>query len=167
MVPDILVNNAGNAGPTTPVHEVSDDAWDSIVRVHLNGTFYCIREALKRMLPCGRGSIITIGSIAGTRGLPGAAAYTASKGGIIALTKGVAHEVAKAGIRVNCIAPGWTDTPILTNLSEEARERALQAIPLGRLGTPDEIAAVALFLAGDESSYLTGQVISPNGGSYT
>ena len=165
--PEILVNNAGNAVPSTPTHEVSDEAWDAIVHVHLNGTFYGTREALKRMLPRGRGSIINFGSVVGLRGLPGGAAYTASKGAIAAMTKGVAREVAKAGIRVNCIAPGWIETPILDNVSQDSRERLAQSIPMGRLGTPEEIAAVAVFLASDEASYLTGQVISPNGGWYT
>jgi NAD(P)-dependent dehydrogenase (short-subunit alcohol dehydrogenase family) len=165
--PEILVNNAGNAVPSTPVHEVSDEAWDAIVHVHLNGTFYGTREALKRMLPRGRGSIINFGSVVGLRGLPGGAAYTAGKGAIAAMTKGVAREVAKAGIRVNCIAPGWIETPILTNLDQDSRDRLLQSIPMGRLGTPEEIAAVAVFLASDEASYMTGQIISPNGGWYT
>ncbi len=165
--PEILVNNAGNAAPSTPTHEVSDEAWDAIVHVHLNGTFYGTREALKRMLPCGRGAIINFGSVIGLRGLAGAAAYGASKGAIMALTKGVAREVAKAGIRVNCIAPGWIETPMLANVAGEARDRLTQSIAMGRLGTPEEVAAVAVFLASDESSYLTGQVISPNGGWYT
>jgi NAD(P)-dependent dehydrogenase (short-subunit alcohol dehydrogenase family) len=165
--PEVLVNNAGNAAPSTPTHEVSDEAWDAIVHVHLNGTFYGTREALKRMLPRGRGSIINFGSVLGLRGLPGGAAYTASKGAIAALTKGIAREVAKAGIRVNCLAPGWIETPILANVAQDSRERLMQTIPMGRLGTPEEIAAVAAFLASDEASYMTGQVISPNGGWYT
>jgi NAD(P)-dependent dehydrogenase (short-subunit alcohol dehydrogenase family) len=146
---------------------VSDEAWDAIVHVHLNGTFYGTREALKRMLPRGRGSIINFGSVVGLRGLPGGAAYTASKGAIAALTKGVAREVAKAGIRVNCLAPGWIETPILDNVAQDSRDRLVQSIPMGRLGTPEEIAAVAVFLASDEASYMTGQIISPNGGWYT
>jgi NAD(P)-dependent dehydrogenase (short-subunit alcohol dehydrogenase family) len=166
-VSEIVVNNAGNAAPNTPTHEVSDDAWDAIVRVHLNGTFYGTREALRRMLPRGRGVIINFGSVLGLRGLPGGAAYTACKGAIASLTKGVAREVAKEGIRVNCIAPGWIETPILDNVAAGGRERLAQSIPMGRLGTPEEIAAVAAFLASDEASYLTGQVISPNGGWYT
>jgi NAD(P)-dependent dehydrogenase (short-subunit alcohol dehydrogenase family) len=166
-VPEILVNNAGNAAPGMPTHEVSDEAWDAIVRVHLNGTFYGTREALRRMLPRGRGVIINIGSVLGLRGLPGGAAYTASKGAIAALTKGLAREFAEAGIRVNCIAPGWIETPILDNVAAGGRERLVKSIPMGRLGTPEEIAAVAAFLASDEASYLTGQIISPNGGWYT
>ena len=165
--PAILVNNAGNAAPSTPTHEVSDEAWDAIVRVHLNGTFYGTREALRRMLPRGRGVIINLGSVVGMRGLPGGAAYTASKGAIAAFTKGVAREVAKEGIRVNCIAPGWIETPILENVAAEGRERLMKTIPMGRLGTTEEIAAVAAFLASDEASYMSGQIISPNGGWYT
>jgi NAD(P)-dependent dehydrogenase (short-subunit alcohol dehydrogenase family) len=165
--PDILVNNAGNAAPDTPTHQVSDEAWDAIVHVHLNGTFYGTREALRRMLPRGRGVIINFGSVVGLRGLPGGAAYTAAKGAIASLTKGVAREVAKDGIRVNCIAPGWIETSMLDNLAAGARERLAQSIPMGRLGTPDEIAAVAVFLASDEARYVTGQIISPNGGWYT
>ena len=164
---DILVNNAGNAGQElTPVHDVTDEMWDSIIDVHLNGTFYCTREALKRMLPRGRGAIINLGSVAGLGGLPGAASYTAAKGAIIAFTKGVAQEVAPYGIRVNCIAPGWIETPILNSLPEDMRPMMVQMTPLGRIGTPDEVAAVALFLAGDDSSFVLGQTISPNGGMY-
>jgi NAD(P)-dependent dehydrogenase (short-subunit alcohol dehydrogenase family) len=166
-VPEILVNNAGNAAPSTPTHDVTDEAWDAIVRVHLNGTFYGTREALRRMLPRGRGVLINIGSVLGMRGLPGGAAYTAAKGAIAAFTKGLAREVAESGIRVNCIAPGWIETPILDNVDAGGRERLAKSIPMGRLGTPDEIATVAAFLASDEASYLTGQVISPNGGWYT
>jgi NAD(P)-dependent dehydrogenase (short-subunit alcohol dehydrogenase family) len=166
-VPAILVNNAGNAAPETPTHEVSDEAWDAIVHVHLNGTFYGTREALKRMLPRRQGSIINFGSVIGLRGVPGTAAYTAAKGAIASLTKGVAREVAKTGIRVNCIAPGWMETPMLSHLEAESRERLLRSIPMGRFGTPEDIAALALYLASDEANYMTGQVISPNGGWYT
>jgi NAD(P)-dependent dehydrogenase (short-subunit alcohol dehydrogenase family) len=165
---DILVNNAGNSGGgLSGVQEISDDQWASRLAVHLNGTFYCTREALKRMLPRKQGAIITMGSVAGLKGLAGAAAYTAAKGGIIAFTKGVALEVAASGIRVNCIAPGWIDTPMLAGLSEDLRSGIAKTTPLGRLGTPAEIASVAAFLASDESSFVVGQTISPNGGIYT
>ncbi len=165
---DIMVNNAGNAGHLTPVHEMSDEQWDSIIQVHLNGTFYCTREAIKRMLKQGRGgAVINMGSVAALRGLPGAASYTAAKGAIVSFTKGVAQEVAAYGIRVNCIAPGWVETPILENIPDEMRPTMVQMTPLGRIGQPEEIAAVALFLASDESSFVIGQTISPNGGLYT
>ena len=164
---DILVNNAGNAvGGLRPTHEMSDEQWDAIIRVHLNGTFYCTREALGRMLPRGRGVVINLGSVAGLDGMAGAAAYTAAKGGVIALTKGLSQEVAPAGIRVNCIAPGFVNTPILDNLPAKLREGMVGLIPLGRIGEPEEIAATALFLACDDSAFITGQVISPNGGMH-
>jgi NAD(P)-dependent dehydrogenase (short-subunit alcohol dehydrogenase family) len=163
---DILVNNAGNAGELTPTHEETDEKWDSIIDVHLNGTFYCTREALRRMLARGAGSIVNLGSVAGLIGLPGAASYTAAKGAVISLTKGLAAEVAPYGIRVNCIAPGWIETPILNNLPPDMRPMMIQMTPLGRIGAPEEVASVALFLASDEASYVTGQVISPSGGMY-
>jgi NAD(P)-dependent dehydrogenase (short-subunit alcohol dehydrogenase family) len=168
---DIMVNNAGNAGPLKPVHEVTDEEWHAIVHVHLSGTFYCTREAVKRML--GRtlvgestGVVINIASVAALRGLPGGASYTAAKGAIVSFTKGVAQEYAARGIRVNAIAPGWVQTPILENIPEAMRPMIIAGTPLGRIGRPEEIAAVALFLASDESSYVIGQTISPNGGLY-
>ncbi|MFN7999920.1 MAG: SDR family NAD(P)-dependent oxidoreductase [Acidobacteriota bacterium] len=165
---DILVNNAGNAGQLTPVHQMTDEQWHGVVHVHLSGTFYCTREAIKRMLAQGRGgAVINLGSVAGLRGLPGGSSYTAAKGGIISFTKGVAQEYAAQGIRVNCIAPGWVETPILENLPDQIRPLMVANTPLGRIGTPEEIAAVALFLASDESSYVIGQTISPNGGLHT
>lgn len=164
---DILVNNAGNAEPELkPLQETSTERWYSILRVHLDGTFFCSREALRRMVPRRQGAIVNLGSVAGLGGLPGAAAYTAAKGGVIALTKGLAQEVAALGIRVNCIAPGWVETPILNNLPPSWRERMVTMTPLGRIGTPDEIAAVAAFLASDDASFILGQVVSPNGGMY-
>ncbi|AMV40826.1 SDR family oxidoreductase [Planctomyces sp. SH-PL62] len=166
MPPDVLVNNAGNASPPVPVHEMTDVMWDAKLRVHLDGTFYNTREALRRMLPRGRGVIVNITSVAALRGLPGGAAYTAAKGGIASFTKAVALEVAAAGVRVVAVAPGWIDTPILDNIPEASRAEIVGKIPLGRLGTPEEVAAVVAFLASDDAGYLTGQVISPNGGLY-
>lgn len=164
---DVMVNNAGNAGQLTPVHEMSDEQWNAIVKVHLGGTFYCTREAIKRMLAQGRGgSVINISSVAALRGLPGGSSYTAAKGGILAFTKGVAQEYAAHGIRVNGIAPGWVETPILENIPDAMRPMMVAGTPLGRIGKPEEIASVALFLASDESSFVIGQTISPNGGLY-
>jgi 3-oxoacyl-[acyl-carrier protein] reductase len=165
---DVLVNNAGNSGDgLTPTHEMTDRQWDTIIAVHLSGTFYCMREALRRMLHRKSGAIINLGSVAGLIGLPGAASYTAAKGGIISLTKGVAKEVAPYGIRVNCIAPGWIETPILDSLPQEMRPMMTQMTPLGRIGQPQEIAAAALFLASDDASFVIGQALSPNGGMHT
>lgn len=165
---DVLVNNAGQGGTLTPVHEMTDEMWDSIIATHLNGTFYCTREAIRRLLAReSGGAIINLGSVAGLRGLPGGASYTAAKAGIIGFTKGVAQEVARFGIRVNCIAPGWVETPILENLPPQMRDVIVQTVPLGRIGAPEDIAAVALFLASAESGYIIGQTISPNGGLHT
>jgi NAD(P)-dependent dehydrogenase (short-subunit alcohol dehydrogenase family) len=164
---DILINNAGLAEPALlPTHEVANERWDSMIRVHLNGSFYCVREALKRMLPCGRGAIINLGSVAGLNGLPGAAAYSAAKAGVIAFTKALSQEVAPKGIRVNCIAPGWINTQMLNCLPEKWRPGMISHTPLGRLGEPEDVAALALFLASEQSSFVTGQVISPNGGMF-
>lgn len=167
MPPEVLVNNAGNASPPTPVHETTDAAWGSKLRVHLDGTFYNTREALRRMYPRGRGVVINIASVAGLRGLPGGSAYSAAKGGIISFTKSVAHEAAAAGVRIVAVAPGWIDTPILNNLPDDMKAEIVSRIPQGRLGSTEEIAAVVAFLASDDASYITGQVISPNGGLYT
>ncbi len=165
---DIMVNNAGNAGQLTPVHEMTDEQWHIVVEVHLSGTFYCTREAVRRMLAQGRGGVvINMSSVAALRGLPGGSSYTAAKGGILSFTKGVAQEYAGQGIRVNAIAPGWVETPILENIPDAMRPMMIAGTPLGRIGRPEEIAAVALFLASDESSYLIGQMISPNGGLWT
>ncbi|MFN7947958.1 MAG: 3-oxoacyl-ACP reductase family protein [Blastocatellia bacterium] len=165
---DVLINNAGQGGTLTPVHEMTDEMWDAIIATHLNGTFYCTREAIRRMLAReSGGAVINLGSVAGLRGLPGGASYTAAKAGIIGFTKGVAQEVARFGIRVNCIAPGWVETPILENLPPQMRDVIVQSVPLGRIGQPEDIAAVALFLASAESGYIIGQTISPNGGLHT
>lgn len=164
---DCLVNNAGNAeSGLKPIQEVDDERWHAIIRVHLDGTFYCLREALRRMVPRQRGTIINLGSVAGLRGLGGTAAYSAAKGGVIALTKAISEEAAPKGIRVNCIAPGWIDTPILNYLPERWRPGMVRHTPLGRIGKPEEVAGVALFLASEDSGFVTGQVISPNGGMY-
>ncbi len=164
---DILVNNAGNVEKQlAPLAETTDETWYSVLRVHLDGTFFCARQALRRMVPRQQGVIVNFSSVAGLSGLPGASAYTAAKGAILALTKSLAQEVAPLGIRVNCIAPGWVETPILENLPQRWRDRMVPATPLGRIGRPEEIAGVALFLASDDSSFVIGQTISPNGGMY-
>ena len=163
---DILVNNAGQGGTLTPIHQLSDEAWQAMIATHLNGTFYCSREAINRMLSKQSGAIINVGSVAGLRGMPMGASYSAAKAGIIAFTKAVGQEVARFGIRVNCIAPGWVETPILDHLPDKLRDTMAQSVPLGRIGQPEEVAALALFLASEESSYIIGQVISPNGGGY-
>jgi len=185
---DILVNNAGIATLSETVKDnfsemiaelqssgrsstavgatrtMLDSQWRRTLSVHLDGTFYCTREALKVMEPRRTGRIINMASIAGTTGLLGSPDYSAAKAGIIGLTKSVAREVIGQGIYVNAIAPGYIDTPLLNVMPDVMRQLAVLQTPIGRLGTAQEVAAVALYLASDDSSYTVGQVLSPNGG---
>lgn len=163
---DILVNNAGIAGGGGPTRELSHDVWHRMLAVHLTGTFYCTQEALKVMEPRGWGRIINIASIAGITGIAGSAHYSAAKAGIIGFTKAVAREVAGRGIRVNAIAPGYIDTPLLRGIRQdpERYQRVVARNLLGRLGRPEEVASVAVYLATEEADFFVGQVFSPNGG---
>jgi 3-oxoacyl-[acyl-carrier protein] reductase len=146
---------------------LSDEAWGRMLAVHLNGTFYCTREALRLMSRVNRGAIVNISSVAGLMGIEVAPHYGAAKAGILGFTRSVAREVASRGIRVNAICPGFVDTPILDPFPPVTRLLAERQTPLGRLGRPEEIAAAALFLASDEASFVTGQWLSPNGGLLT
>lgn len=182
---DILVNNAGMVlvtedtkrrlaqaavdppGAATPIGATSgmtDSQWRRTLSVHLDGTFYCTREALAVMEARRSGRIINMASIAGTTGLLGFADYSAAKAGIIGFTKAVAREAIASGVYVNAIAPGFIDTPLLDVMDSAMRQATLARIPIGRLGTAAEVAALALYLASDDSTYMVGQVISPNGG---
>jgi NAD(P)-dependent dehydrogenase (short-subunit alcohol dehydrogenase family) len=143
--------------------ETTDDDWRRMIAVHLDGTFFCIREALKIMGPQLSGCIVNMGSIMGTAGGAGAAAYSAAKAGILGLTRSVAREVVTRNIRVNAIAPGWIDTNMTAPLGPLLPLIAAQT-PMGRLGEPDDIAWAAVYLASDEAKFVTGQVLSPNGG---
>jgi 3-oxoacyl-[acyl-carrier protein] reductase len=142
-----------------------DEEWRRMLAVHLDGTFFCTRAALRMMSPRCSGSIINMSSIMGTAGGAGAAAYAAAKAGILGFTRAVAREVASRGIRVNAIAPGWIDTD-LTRFLGEARPLVEMQTPLGRLGEPVDVAWAAVYLASDEAKFVTGQVLSPNGGWY-
>jgi len=146
---------------------MSDETWARMLAVHLNGTFYCTREALRLMSRVNRGVIVNISSVAGLMGIEAASHYGAAKAGILGFTRSVAREVASRGIRVNAICPGVIDTPILDALPPVARLIAERQTPLGRIGQPDEIAAAAAFLASDEAGFITGQWLSPNGGLLT
>jgi 3-oxoacyl-[acyl-carrier protein] reductase len=146
---------------------LSDEAWGRMLAVHLNGTFYCTREALRLMSRVNRGAIVNISSVAGLMGIEVAPHYGAAKAGILGFTRSVAREVASRGIRVNAICPGFVDTPILDPFPPVTRLLAERQTPLGRLGRPEEIAAAALFLASDEAGFITGQWLSPNGGLLT
>ncbi len=160
---DILVNNAG-IGKTAPTDKMTDEQWSEMLGVHLNGTFYCTREALKLMIPQKSGRIINIASICGLTGCEGASHYSASKGGIIGFTKSVAREAIRSNINVNAIAPGYIDTPMLGVLDAASLKAVISEIPQGRLGTTHEIASLAVWLSTDGASFMVGQVISPNGG---
>ncbi len=147
------------------IEQTSDEAFDRMLKVHLYGTFYCTREALGIMRLAGRGGrIINMGSIMGTASLSGAPDYCAAKGGILAFTRATAREGASYGVLANAIAPGFIETAMTAVLEEPLRGMLAQQTPLGRFGTVAEIADVALFLAGPESSFMTGQTVSPNGG---
>ncbi len=166
---DILINNAGigrtrDTSEVIPTYQKTDEEWHKMLATHLDSTFYCTREALKVMIPKQSGRIINMGSVAGTTGLPFASDYCAAKGGIIAFTKSVAREVVAAGILVNCIAPGFIDTPMTAFIEGEFRQQLVALTPMGRFGEPSDIAAAALFLACEDSKFMVGQVLSPNGG---
>src|SRR5207248_5065639 len=158
----------GGARRSLGVTSRMDDAeWRRMLDVHLFGTFACTRAALRIMEERGRGAIVNMASVAGLAGIPGSAHYGAAKAGIIGFTKSVAQEVGGANIRVNAIAPGLIDTPMTADIPPPLRQMVLLRTPLGRTGVPEDVAAVALFLVSDEASFVTGQVVSPNGGFYT
>jgi NAD(P)-dependent dehydrogenase (short-subunit alcohol dehydrogenase family) len=166
---DVLINNAGigrtrESNEFTGLQDVADEDWHKMLATHLDATFYCTREALKLMLPKKSGRIINLGSIAGTTGLGYAVAYSSAKGGIISFTKALAKEVVSQGILVNCIAPGFIETPMTAPISAEMRQQVIGVTPIGRFGEPRDIACAALFLATDDSNFMVGQVVSPNGG---
>ncbi len=143
---------------------VTDESWQRQIGVHLSGCFYCTREALRLMMPQGSGSIVNMSSAAALAGQPVFTHYSAAKGGIVSLTRAIAVEGGPFGVRVNAIAPGAIDTPMGARLSRSFVGALIARAPLPRLGSPDEVASVALFLASDDGSYVTGQVLSPNGG---
>jgi len=149
------------------IENLSDEQFDRMLRTYLYGTFYCTREALGRMRRGGRGGrIINMGSIMGSASLAGAPDYCAAKGAILAFTRATAREAASYGVLANAIAPGFIDTPLLSDVRPETRTLFTMQTPQARLGQPNEVASVALFLAGSGSSFMTGQVVSPNGGIY-
>lgn len=160
---DILVNNAGITKDGL-LMKMSEEDYDSVLDVNLKGTFHTIRHASRYLLKQRSGRIINITSVSGILGNAGQANYSASKAGIIGLTKSAARELASRGILVNAIAPGYVQTEMTEHLPDKVKEQMLAQIPLGRAAKPEEIADVVLFLASDQSSYLTGQVISADGG---
>jgi 3-oxoacyl-[acyl-carrier protein] reductase len=160
---DILVNNAGITKDNL-VLRMSQAEWDAVINVNLKGTFNCIKAVSRPMVKQRSGRIISIASIIGLMGNAGQANYAASKAGIIALTKTIAKELASRNINANAVAPGFIQTEMTAKLPEDIKKKMLEAIPLAKLGTPQDVANLCLFLASDESSYITGQVITVDGG---
>jgi NAD(P)-dependent dehydrogenase (short-subunit alcohol dehydrogenase family) len=164
---DVLVNCAGVAGGG-PVHTLDGDEWDRVIDVNLKGTFLVSKHVIANMLEHGRGSVINIASVEGIEGFEGGSAYNASKGGVILLTRNLAIDYGRRGIRVNAVCPGFIETPLMEKtFVEELREpleRIIEATQLGRLGQPEEIANATLFLASDEASYVTGTTLVVDGG---
>jgi 3-oxoacyl-[acyl-carrier protein] reductase len=188
---DVLVNNAGIAGTSAAdrdklreradtrimelmsgqgirthldvTQEMTDEAWHRMIAVHLNGTFFCTREALRLMSRRDQGAIINMSSVAAW-GIEAVPHYSAAKAGILGFTRAVAREVASRKIRVNAICPGYIDTPMTQPMSDLMRKAVIARTPLGRYAEPNEVAQTALFLASDDSSFFTGQWLSPNGG---
>lgn len=162
---DILVNNAGITKDNLFLR-MSEDQWDAVIDVNLKGVFNVTQAVIRGMLKKGSGSIITLSSVVGIYGNVGQTNYSATKGGVIAMTKTWAKELSQKGrqIRANCVAPGFIETPMTEQLSEEVKAQMAAAVPLNRMGKAEDIANAILFLASDESSYITGQVLEVSGG---
>jgi 3-oxoacyl-[acyl-carrier protein] reductase len=160
---DILVANAGITKDNLFV-QLRDEDWEQVVNINLTATFRLARGAVRGMMRRRFGRVIGITSVVGVTGNPGQANYSATKAGMIGMIKSVAQEYAKRGVTANCIAPGFIATPMTDKLNDKQREAILGRVPAGRLGTPEEIAASAVFLASDEAAYVTGQTLHVNGG---
>ncbi len=161
---DILVNNAGILGPYFPVEEYPEELWDQVIAVNLKGTFLCCKAVIPIMKKQGRGSIVNIASVAGKEGNANMAPYSASKGAIITLTKTLGKELATSHIRVNAVSPALLETEMTQSMTPEQRALLTSKIPMGRLGKPEEVAAVVKFLVSDEASFVTGQCYDISGG---
>jgi 3-oxoacyl-[acyl-carrier protein] reductase len=163
---DILINNAGITRDTLMLRMKRDD-WDAVIATNLTGAFTCTQAVLKGMIKQRYGRIVTISSVVGQSGNAGQANYAASKAGLIGFSKALAREVASRNITVNVVAPGLIDTDMTRAITDAAQQDWAASIPLGRLGTPDDIAAAVCFLASDAASYITGHVLAVNGGMYS
>jgi NAD(P)-dependent dehydrogenase (short-subunit alcohol dehydrogenase family) len=161
---DLMVHAAAILGKTAFIEQIDDNEWHRMMRVNLDGVFFCCREAVRWMKALGSGRIIIFSSVASLTPTPGALHYSTAKGGVNMLGKTLAKEVAKYNIQVNIIAPGYIETPMLEKMPDGFLDYILKKTPQGRLGTPGEIAALVSYLASDEAGFFTGQVFSPNGG---
>ncbi len=161
---DILVNSAGIPGRSLRTVEVTDEEWRQVMAVNADGSFYACRAVIPGMVARGYGRIVLVASIAGKEGNPMAAAYSASKAAVIAMTKAIGKDLAGTGVLVNCVAPAVIETPILAGLSQEHVAYMVERIPLGRMGRPEEVAALICFLASEECSFSTGATFDISGG---
>jgi NAD(P)-dependent dehydrogenase (short-subunit alcohol dehydrogenase family) len=161
---DVLVNSAGVAGESLHTVDVTDEEWRRVFSINADGSFYMCRAVLPGMIERGYGRIVLVASIAGKEGNPMAAAYSASKAAVIAMTKAIGKDVAGSGVLVNCIAPAVIETPILAGLSQHHVEYMVERIPLGRMGKAEEVAALIAFLASKEMSFSTGATFDISGG---
>ena len=164
---DILVNSAGITGPTVPLAEFPVDGWKQVIDINLNGAFYCNRAVVPHMVAQNYGRIVNIASIAGKEGNPNASAYSASKAGVIGMTKSLAKELAKHNITVNAVTPAAVRTPIFDQMPQSHIDFMLSKIPKGRFGTVDEVANLICWLASEECSFSTGAVFDVSGGRAT
>ncbi|HVY17626.1 MAG TPA: SDR family NAD(P)-dependent oxidoreductase [Rhodopila sp.] len=164
---DILVTSAGVTGPNHPTWDYPVDAWDKVIDINLKGVFYCCRAVVPSMQANGYGRIVNIASIAGKEGNPNASAYSASKAGVIGLTKSLGKELAATEIRVNCVTPAAVKTPLFSQMTPQQIDWMLSKIPIARFGEIDEVASLVLWLASEECSFSTGAVFDISGGRAT
>jgi len=161
---DILVCSAGVPGASLPTVEVTDEEWRRVMGINADGVFFCNRAAIPGMVEQGYGRIVNVASIAGKEGNPMAGAYSASKAAVIAMTKAIGKDVARTGVIVNCVAPAVIETPILDGITQEHIDYMIERIPMGRMGEPDEVAALICWLASEECSFSTGATYDISGG---
>jgi 3-oxoacyl-[acyl-carrier protein] reductase len=161
---DLIVNSVGILDTATFIEDMTDEQWDRMIAANLSGTFFCCREAVRWMKKHRQGRIVNLSSVAALMPTPGALHYSASKAGVVQLSKTLAREVARHNLRVNVVAPGYVQTPLLDAMDDQFKEQILRRTPLKRFATPKEIAGLIQFLASPEADFFTGQVLSPNGG---
>ena len=161
---DVLVCSAGVPGESLPTVEVTDEEWRRVMGINADGVFFCNRAVLPSMVERGYGRIVNVSSIAGKEGNPMAGAYSASKAAVIAMTKAIGKDVARSGVLVNCVAPAVIDTPILDGITQEHVDYMVDRIPMGRIGEPEEVAALICWLASEECSFSTGATYDISGG---